>query len=110
MEIEATCCLKQLRHYACCWPATLRGRRVQAVDGELAVEPKSTSGTCSVDLLFLESADGLEFLLKKKKSLPSTKKIIQKMEPRGILTFPCGNFFCRFSPSAASRHLEPVWK
>lgn len=66
MEIEATCCLKQLRHYACCWPATLRGRRVQAVDGELAVEPKSTSGTCSVDLLFLESADGLEFLLKKK--------------------------------------------
>lgn len=62
MEIEATCCLKQLRHYACCWPATLRGRRVQAVDGELAVEPKSTSGTCSVDLLFLESADGLEFL------------------------------------------------
>lgn len=63
VEIEATCCMKQLRHYACCRPATLRGRRVQAADGDLAVELKSTSGTHCEDF-FLKSADGLELLLK----------------------------------------------
>ena len=52
VEIEATCCMKQLRHYACCRPATLRGRRVQAADGDLAVELKSTSGTRCVDFIF----------------------------------------------------------
>lgn len=45
VEMEATCCMKQLRHYACCWPAPLRGGRVQAADGDLAAELKSTSGT-----------------------------------------------------------------
>jgi len=60
VEAEATYCMKQLRHYACCRPTTLKGRRVQTADGELAVESKSTSGTCCVDL-FLESADGLRF-------------------------------------------------
>lgn len=54
VEIEATCCTKQLRHYACCRPATLRGRRVQAADGDLAVEPKNTSGThCGLSFFFL---------------------------------------------------------
>lgn len=62
MEIEATCCMKQLRHYACCRAATLRGSRVQAADGDLAVEPKSTSGTRCVDFFFLKTADGLELL------------------------------------------------
>lgn len=52
VEIEATCCMKQLRHYACCWSAPLRGRRAQAADGDLAEESKSTSGICFVDFLF----------------------------------------------------------
>lgn len=52
VETEATCCMKQLRHYACCRPATLRGRRVLAADGDLAVEPKSTSGIRCLDFSF----------------------------------------------------------
>lgn len=40
----------------------LRETRVQAADGDLAVEPKSTSGTRCADFLFCESTDGLELL------------------------------------------------
>lgn len=52
VETQATGCMKQLRHYACCRPPTLRGKRALAADGDLAAEPRGTSGTCCVDLLF----------------------------------------------------------
>ena len=60
VEIQTTCCMKQLRHYACCRPDApapprLREVRVQAADGDLAVEQNSTSGTRFVDTFFFFS-------------------------------------------------------
>lgn len=101
VEIEATCCMKQLRHYACCWPATLKGRRVQAADGDLAVEPKSTSGTRCVDYFFVLKVQMVLNCLKKS---PCYKKITQKIEPWGISTVPSRFYSCCFSSEAVPGH------
>lgn len=84
VEIEATCCMKQLRHYACCRPATLRGRRVQAADGDLAAEQHIWYTLCGLSF-FLKSADGLELL---SKNLSIIQKAILKNRTWGNFDFP----------------------
>ena len=97
VEIQTTCCMKQLRHYACCRPDApapprLREVRVQAADGDLAVEQNSTSGTRFVDTFFsfLKSTDGLEFFFLNfsvlyKNALPKTQQNLGE-----ILSTPSG--------------------
>lgn len=64
VEIEATCCMKQLRHYACCRPATLRGKRVKLLMETWLWSLKAhlVHVVWTFTFFFLKSADGLELL------------------------------------------------